>query len=188
MTNSDNIYQRTEDEQRRWMAMSPQGRRSARSQWKHILEGSCSSWYSYRPAAKTLAKAEQYYWEDDRRYTESNKQLWIQWKLQSINQRKADEEQWRDYGGKKPRHLRKRWKSRKRIGSDTRRYNAAGKMIGNNHRYKGGDYTSVDYYRERRAGKLIIYYYMLGLELEDFQQHIEIPRCSYECPKPKLQY
>ena len=178
-------YQRTEEEQRWWDAMSPWERRATQQCWKSDVATGWTFWYNQR--VTTLAEAEAYFWCNERARRQARADEKARRQAEWAARQAEADEAWRLQGGPKPRHLRRRGPDRRRVGCDTRRYNAAGKLIGGHHGYDHDD-CDGNYYRERRANKLAAYYYLTGLELEDFENHISMPHIRYDSHRFKPQY
>lgn len=100
------------------------------------------------------------------------------WRAEREAARQLEEDLWQAGYRSKPRHLRKRWRSRKGIGCDTRRHRADGKLLGGHHeRWFGDKRTGRPWLREeRRIGKYIAYCYQCGLDEEDFIPHTDLER------------
>jgi hypothetical protein len=104
----------------------------------------------------------------------TNAELSAYYKRSARESDAREEAEWRAGKRSKPRHLRKTHRSRGRIGCDTRRHRADGKLLGGHHGYRRDDrgYTPGRH-RERRAGAYLAYAALHGIDEEAAIRHIQ---------------
>lgn len=86
---------------------------------------------------------------------------------------------WKDGKRSKPRHIRKTWKGKKKVGCDTRRYRGDGKLLGGHHsghRWDNDISSNKDWInkKERTTNHMIAKLILQGYDEEQFLRRIHI--------------